>query len=321
MSETRRILLVSGHGAGDSGATGSGYREDVETRRMTTAIFNHLNGKIPVTMYPQSRNLVRTNDHSQYKNHNVIEFHLNAFNGTARGTEILIREGLQPSSMGNAMLGVLSKYFVNRGFKRRNNLGNMNKFHAMGGTGYQLIETCFIDNKSDMDAYEKNFNAIALELANVILAAYGKSIITGTGNLNGWIKDNKGWRYWINGSMAPEGDWRKIEGHTFYFGKDGYILQEKWHKYRGDYYWLDKDGRMACKGWLQIAGVRYYFEPNGKLREDKFFDDGTGMFYVQKGGGMVTGLRTIKGKMYLFDSNGRLYRNYTIGADGVWTKK
>ena len=321
MSETRRLLLVSGHGAGDSGATGNGYREDVETRRMTTAIFNHLNGKIPVTMYPQSSNLVRTNDHGQYKNHNVIEFHLNAFNGTARGTEILIREGLQPSSMGNAMLGVLSKYFVNRGFKRRNNLGNMNKFHAMGGTGYQLIETCFIDNKSDMDVYKKNFNAIALGIANVILSAYGKSGATGGGVLNGWMQDNRGWRYWINGSMVPEGDWRKIEGHTYHFGKDGYILQEKWLKYKDRYYWLDKNGRMACNGWLKILHNLYFFESNGKMKEDEFFDDGTGMFYVQKSGSMVIGLRTIKNKMYFFGSDGRLYRNYVIDANGVWMKK
>ena len=138
--------------------------------------------------------------------------------------------------------------------------------------------------------------------------------------MNGWIQDNRGWRYWVNGSMAPEGDWRKIEGHTYHFGKDGYILQGKWLKYRDRYYWLDENGRMACKGWLQIANTWYYFEPSGKLKEDEFFDDGTGMFYVREDGGMVTGLRTIKGKMYLFDSNGRMYRNYTISADGVLAK-
>jgi len=138
--------------------------------------------------------------------------------------------------------------------------------------------------------------------------------------VNGWKQySGNRWRFYVNGNFVRN-EWRPIEGSSYFFDSDGYILQSKWHKYRDHYYWLDHTGRMACKGWLQIAGARYYFEPNGKLREDKFFDDGTGMFYVQKGGGMVTGLRTIKGKTHLFDSNGRMYMNYTIGTDGVLIK-
>jgi FOG: Glucan-binding domain (YG repeat) len=77
---------------------------------------------------------------------------------------------------------------------------------------------------------------------------------------------------------------------------------------------------MACKGWLQIANTWYYFEPSGKLKEEELYDDGTGMFYLNKGGSMAKGLKIIKGKTHLFGEDGRLYRGYTIDKDGVLAK-
>ena len=138
--------------------------------------------------------------------------------------------------------------------------------------------------------------------------------------VNGWKQySGNRWRFYVKGNFVRN-EWREIEGAYYYFDKEGYILQEKWFEYRNAWYWLDKYGRMAHSGWVQILNSWYNFMESGKLREEEFYDDGTGMFYLNKGGSMAKGLKTINGKTHLFGEDGRLYRGYTIDKDGVITK-
>lgn len=169
----KTLLLVGGHGAGDSGATGNGTIEANETRRVNQALYNRLNGKIPVEIYNIGKDLYRTNDHAAYRNHEIIETHFNAFNGNARGTEVLIKTGFSADALDNSLLSAMAKYFTNRGIKQRSDLSNMNKFASMG-TSYRLIEVCFIDS-ADMTVYNGNFDSLITDMANAIIKMYGVS--------------------------------------------------------------------------------------------------------------------------------------------------
>ena len=97
----------------------------------------------------------------------VTELHFNSFNGTAQGTEVLIKDGFKPDSLDTGLKNVLEKYFKARGFKFVNWLYNANVM-ANTGISYRLIEVCFIDNNNDMAIYEKNKHVIARELMEVI---------------------------------------------------------------------------------------------------------------------------------------------------------
>ena len=97
----------------------------------------------------------------------VIELHFNSFNGQARGTEVLIKDGFKPDSLDTGLKNVLEKYFKSRGFKFVDWLYNANVM-ANAGISYRLIEVCFIDNNTDMAIYEKNKHVIARELMEVI---------------------------------------------------------------------------------------------------------------------------------------------------------
>ena len=99
--------------------------------------------------------------------YSVTELHFNSFNGQAQGTEVLIKEGFTPDSLDTGLKNVLEKYFKARGFKFVNWLYNANVM-ANTGISYRLIEVCFIDNNTDMAIYEKNKDAIARELMEVI---------------------------------------------------------------------------------------------------------------------------------------------------------
>ena len=97
----------------------------------------------------------------------VTELHFNSFNGQAQGTEVLIKDGFKPDSLDTGLKNVLEKYFKSRGFKFVDWLYNANVM-ANTGISYRLIEVCFIDNNTDMAIYEKNKDAIARELMEVI---------------------------------------------------------------------------------------------------------------------------------------------------------
>ena len=97
----------------------------------------------------------------------VTELHFNSFNGQAYGTEVLIKDGFTPDKTDTALKNVLEKYFKPRGFKYVDWLYNANVM-AKTGISYRLIEICFIDNNADMAIFEKNKQAIAHDLMEVI---------------------------------------------------------------------------------------------------------------------------------------------------------
>ncbi len=107
----------------------------------------------------------------------ITELHFNAFNGQARGTEILIYSGYNPDSLDQKLLGVLSKRFTNRGFKKVNWLYNAN-VAASRGYNYRLVEIAFIDNNSDMAIYEQHKVAIAQEFVHAITGQTQAPVIT-----------------------------------------------------------------------------------------------------------------------------------------------
>lgn len=60
-----------------------------------------------------------------------------------------MKKGGSADGVDNAILGAMSAYFTDRGFKSRSDLANINYF-ASKGIRYRLIEVCFISNANDM---------------------------------------------------------------------------------------------------------------------------------------------------------------------------
>ena len=88
-----KILLISGHGAGDSGACGNGYKEADLTREVVNILKDKLAKYAQVDVYNQARNAFddvnNGNLQVTWTNYNyVLEIHFNSFNGSAKGTEI-----------------------------------------------------------------------------------------------------------------------------------------------------------------------------------------------------------------------------------------
>ena len=159
-------LVIAGHGDGDPGAIGNGYKE----RDLTLEVTNLLDAQHEnIHAYTAGNVYAQGNLATVAKGYETVtEIHFNAFNKTAKGTEVLIHSAYEPDGVDTKILNVLSKYFQNRGIKKRSDLGNMNIAYNKG-INYRLVEVCFIDNAEDIKIYQANKNKIAKEIAEAIL--------------------------------------------------------------------------------------------------------------------------------------------------------
>lgn len=172
-----RILLIPGHGDGDPGACGNGYKEAELVREMATAISLKLKPFANVDVFDTNKNMykyLKSNTFNFAKYDYVFEIHLNAHNGKARGTEILVHPTEIATSVEKLILKNISEIgFINRGVKTRSDLQNMAICKEKYGVSYALIEMCFIDNAEDMKLFTANKDRIAYAIANGMITGFG----------------------------------------------------------------------------------------------------------------------------------------------------
>jgi len=184
-----KILLISGHGGNpyDPGACGCGYKEAVETRRLATAVAPLLrNYGFSVQMYDQSQDAYKVVTQGgslplsgiDY----VMEFHLNAAandyggNGRTTGSEIFVHVNENGIGVEQAILKRLAALgFTNRGVKHSSGLAVLKHVYKRG-ISHALIETCFIDDKDDMELYKAKFYEIAHAIADGVAEGFGKEV-------------------------------------------------------------------------------------------------------------------------------------------------
>lgn len=202
-----KFLLIAGHGAGDPGAGGNGYHEADLTREALKIFRNYLEQyNCQVITYPTNRNcyddLRYGNAKYNFSNFDcVIEIHFNAYNGSAHGTETLYRTS---KSLATKVTNAIAKCgFLNRGAKFRSDLQNMNvAYHK--GIPYILIETCFIDSKSDMELYYKKIDSVWKNVASAVASFYKIKMLKSNITLSGATypkKLKKGDRFIVKGKV------------------------------------------------------------------------------------------------------------------------
>ncbi len=184
-----KILLIAGHGGTpyDSGAVGCGYTEAVETRRMANAVAPLLRAYgFEVALYDQSKDAYKVVTQGGSLPLSgigyVMELHLNSAandpkgDGRTTGTEIYVHENEKGVTVEQAILRrVCALGFKNRGVKRSSGLAVL-KHVFKRGVSHALIETCFIDDKDDMELYGRQFDAIARAIADGVAEGFGMEV-------------------------------------------------------------------------------------------------------------------------------------------------
>lgn len=184
----KKILLISGHGAGDPGATAKigkkTYKEADETIIMVNKIKEQLSGyDVAVELYPTERNAYEDAKAGTLKKDlgsydYVLEIHFNACvndlkgNGKVTGAEAYVTTYDSAQATEKEMLSCLKKIgFTNRGVKSHN-YTVINRAKTKGADSC-LLEVCFIDDADDMKIYLNSKDAVAKAIANGIVKGQG----------------------------------------------------------------------------------------------------------------------------------------------------
>lgn len=178
-----KILLISGHGAGDPGAVSQFGKEADETIYMVEEIKKTLSAYAQVDLYPTERNAYKDAKAGKlavdFGNYGyVLEVHFNSGaadlkgNGRTTGTEIYVTTAEKTVGVETKIVqSIAALGFKNRGVKRTNFTVIYRAKAA--GVSSALLEVCFIDDKDDMSVYAAKKKKIAAAVANAIAVQFG----------------------------------------------------------------------------------------------------------------------------------------------------
>ena len=126
----------------------------------------------------------------------------------------------------------------------------------------------------------------------------------------GWQQEGDDWYYYDNNGDYVVNEWKKSGNNWYYLGDDGYMMKNYLLEDGDSIYYLDGNGVMVTNSWVAYTPEDdyeedapdhywYYFQNNG--RAVKASDD------IKK--------KTINGKTYGFDDNGRMLFGF-VTEDG-----
>ena len=169
------------------------------------------------------------------------------------------------------------------------------KFAADKGIAYTILNKPY-----DLAAWRNAAPAQGEWKKGQYYDASGKAY--GSGTLS-WKKNAKGW--WVESSAGwyPKNEWVKIDGKWYFFDNRGYMAANAWQDGR----WLSSNGawtylqrgawKCNSKGW-------WYDDTSGWTAKNQWQKINGNWYFFDANGYMVTGDRTIQGKVYHFGSNG-----------------
>lgn len=174
------VFLIAGHGDGDSGAVGNGYKEADLTREVTAAVPKFLSAYANVTVGDTNRDWFKwlkrnTFDFKPYDY--VLEIHFNSGAGDLKGdgiitgTEVYVTRSEEKVTVEEEILKRMSEIgFTSRGVKRKN-FSVISKVKAQGVSS-ALLEVAFIDDKDDMELYKLKELSVAWAISRGIAEGF-----------------------------------------------------------------------------------------------------------------------------------------------------
>lgn len=172
---TNKLFVIPGHGAGDSGAVGNGYKEAERVRALATKVKEY--GGDYVILSDFNLNSYRSNIIGKRQVPNdclILELHIDSSKNTkARGGHVIINANFKADEYDEALAKMISTIFPGRAktIVGRTDLANVRRA-AEKGYNYRLLECCFISNTEDI----KKFNTEMDKLAKEILGCFKISV-------------------------------------------------------------------------------------------------------------------------------------------------
>ena len=145
-------------------------------------------------------------------------------------------------------------------------------------------------------------------IGNRYVDSYGK-LVTSRWIGDRYVDANGEWK--PNGSTSQEtkAEWKQTNGKWLYQHKDGTYTKNDFETIEGHTYYFDENGYMVT-GWQKINNKDYFFNASGFMVKDTW----QGAYYLGKDGVMLTKAFTPDG--YYVGSDGVYVRNQKVTVDG-----
>lgn len=163
----KKLFIISGHGAGDSGAIGNGYQEAERVRALATKIKEY--GGDNVILADFGINSYKSNIIGKGlvpKDCRILELHLDSStNKSAKGGHVIINGNFKADEYDERLATMISTMFSGRAktIVGRTDLANVRRA-AECGYNYRLMECCFISNADDIAKFNSNLDKLAKEI-------------------------------------------------------------------------------------------------------------------------------------------------------------
>ena len=147
-------------------------------------------------------------------------------------------------------------------------------------------------------------------LSTAALLAIGASMTSFAAT--GWAEEDGTWVYYDRNGDKVTDKWAKSGNNWYYLDSNGEMAVDTLIEDGDNYYYVDVDGVMAANQWVAIdnedAGQDdepehywYYFQANGKA--------------LKQGDNSNVALKTINGKKYAFDDEGKMLYGWVKSDD------
>ena len=143
-----------------------------------------------------------------------------------------------------------------------------------------------------------------------------------------WINrkngDDETWYYQKQGQLVQNA-WVKDNGNWYFMNDKGVMFNQTWLYQGGNWYAFKSSGAMIASDWLYDQGKWYYLSTSGSMKASTWLYDKGEWYYVTSSGDMVeSDWVKDQDKWYYLDSSGKMLRNtytpdgYYVGNSGAW---
>ena len=150
-------------------------------------------------------------------------------------------------------------------------------------------------------------------LSTAALLALGASMSSFAAT--GWQEENGTWVYYDkNGDLETE-KWEKSGDNWFYLNDDGEMATDVVVEYNDNYYYVDENGAMATNKWVSVENENYDGDDDNEPVNNWYYFGSNGKAFKASSNGTVASFKTINGKKYIFNDEGKMLYGW-IGSDG-----
>lgn len=162
-------------------------------------------------------------------------------------------------------------------------------------------------------------------LSTAALLALGASMSSFAAT--GWQEENGTWVYYDkNGDLETE-KWEKSGDNWFYLNEDGEMALDVVVEYSDNYYYVDENGAMVANKWVAVENEDYDGDDEEQPVNYWYYFGSNGKAYKASSTGTSASFKTVNGKKYIFDSEGKMLYGWVTTAgeratgDDAWREE